>query len=89
MVDILGPDRALDVHQDAGLRALELHHHDGGEVAALVPVREVVAREPAEWSVGHLEKNYLVLLLFILARWLYLLYFDFTTFTDGYKIRVF
>ena len=55
MVDVLGPDRALDVHQDPGLGALELHHHDGGEVAALVPVREVVAGEPAEWSVGHLE----------------------------------
>ena len=57
VLDVLGPDRALNVHQDAGLRALELHHHDGGEVPALVPVREVVAREAAERSVGHLQND--------------------------------
>ena len=57
VLDILGPHGALDVHQDPGLRALELHHHDGGEVAALVPVREVVAREAAERSVGHLQNE--------------------------------
>ena len=38
-----------------GLRALELHHHDGAEVAPLVPVGVVVAGEPAEWSVRHLK----------------------------------
>ena len=57
VLDVLGPDRALDVHQDPRLRALELHHHDGGEVAALVPVREVVTGEAAEGSIRHLEKE--------------------------------
>ena len=59
MLDILGPDGALDVHQDPGLGALELHHHDGGEVAALVPVWEVIAREAAERSVCHLQKEFM------------------------------
>ena len=55
VLNVLGPDRTLYVHQDSRLGALELHHHDGGEVSPLVPVGEVVAREAAEWSVGHLE----------------------------------
>ena len=58
VLDVLGPDGALDVHQDPGLGALELHHHDGGEVAALVPVWEVIAREPAKWSIGHLQNEF-------------------------------
>ena len=57
MLDVLGPHGALNVHQDPRLGALELHHHDGGEVAALVPVWEVLTREAAEWSVGHLQKG--------------------------------
>ena len=57
MLDVLGPDRALDVHQDPGLGTLQLDHHDGTQVASLVPVRVVVAGEASEWGVGHLQTN--------------------------------
>ena len=49
-------DRALYVHEDPWFGTLELHHHDGAEVAALVAVGVVVAGEPAERRVRHLVK---------------------------------
>ena len=51
-------DRALNVHEHPRLGTLELHHHDGAEVAALVAVRVVVAGEPAERRVRHLVKYF-------------------------------
>ena len=50
--------RALYVHEDPWLGTLELHHHDGAEVAALVAVRVVVAGEPAERRVRHLVRYF-------------------------------
>jgi len=53
VLDVGRPHRALYVHEHPRLGALELHHHDGAEVAALVAVRVVVAGEPAERRVRH------------------------------------
>ena len=52
VLNVLGPDRALQVHQHAGLWLVQLDHHDGTEVASLVPVGVEVAREASEGSVG-------------------------------------
>ena len=52
VLDVLGPDCALQVHQDSRLRLVELDHDDGTEVASLVPVWIEIAREAPERCVG-------------------------------------
>ena len=54
VVNVPGPGRALDVHDDPRHRLLQLHHDDGAEVAALVPVGVEVSWEPSEGCVANL-----------------------------------
>ena len=55
MSNVLGPDCALNIHQNPGLGTLQLDHHNWLEVASLVPVGVEIAREASEWCVGHLQ----------------------------------
>ena len=52
VLNVLGPNCALQVHQNSRLRLVQLDHHDGTEVTSLVPVGVEVARESPVRCVG-------------------------------------
>ena len=53
VLNVLGPDGTLEIHQDPGLWLVELDHDDGTEVSPLVPVGIEVSRESSVRRVGH------------------------------------
>ena len=54
MLDVPGPDCALEVDEDPGHGVVELHHDQRAQEPGLVPEREEVAGEPTLGRVRHL-----------------------------------